>query len=133
MQPPSMPEAISSADLVKELSSNATLLVDRQVELAKLELRQDLQKGKTMVELYGSAGLCANAGFVLLLVAAAFGIGAALDGRYWAGALIVGGVLFIPAAIIGLIAYRKRVRNPFLQRTRAELAKELTWVKYLTT
>src|SRR4051794_2080120 len=75
----SMPEAMSSADLVKELTSNASLLVQRQVKLATLEAKQELQKGKTMAELLGTAGLCAYACVILLLVAAALGIGAALD------------------------------------------------------
>jgi uncharacterized membrane protein YqjE len=128
----SMPEAMSSADLVKELSSNASLLVQRQVKLAKLEAKKELQKGKTMAELFGVAGLCAYAGVILCLVAAALAIGAALDGRYWAGALIMAAVLFIPAIISGLLGYKKRITNP-LPRTRAELSKEITWAKYRTT
>src|SRR2546423_9389397 len=127
-----MPEAMSSADLVKELSSNASLLVQRQVKLAKLEAKQELEKGKTMAELFGTAALCAYGGVLLALVAAALAIGAALDGRYWAGALIVAGVLFVPAAVTGLIGYRKRLKNP-LPRSRAELSKEITWARYRTT
>ena len=132
MHEPSMPEAMSSADLVKELGSNASLLVQRQVKLAKLEAKKELQKGKTMVELFGVAGLCAYGGVILCLVAAALAIGAALDGRYWAGALIMAAVLFIPAIVSGLLGYKKRITNP-LPRTRAELSKEITWAKYRTT
>ncbi|MGZ3426800.1 MAG: phage holin family protein [Polyangia bacterium] len=128
----SMPETMTSADLVKELSANASLLLQRQVKLATLEAKQELRKGKTMVELFGVAGLCAYAGALLLLIAAALAIGAALDGRYWAGALIVAGVLFVPAAITGLLGYQKRLTNP-MQRSRAELSKEITWAKYRTT
>jgi uncharacterized membrane protein YqjE len=129
---PSMPEAMSSADLVKELTSNASLLVQRQVKLAKLEVKQELEKGKTMAVNFGVAGLTAYAGVILLCVAAALGIGAALDGRYWAGALIVAAALFIPAIITGLIGYQKRIQKP-LPRTRAELSKEISWAKYRTT
>lgn len=132
MHETSMPEAMSSADLVKELTSNASLLVQRQVKLAKLEARQEIQKGKTMVELFGVAGLCAYAGVILCFVGAALAIGAALDGRYWAGALIMAAVVFIPAIAGGLLGYKKRVTNP-LPRTRAELSKEITWAKYRTT
>lgn len=132
MHQPSMPEAMSSTDLVKELTSNASLLLQRQVKLATLEAKQELQKGKTMVELFGVAGLCAYAGVLLLLVGAALGIGAALGGRYWAGALIVAAVLFLPAAVTGLLGYKKRLTNP-MRRTRAELSKEITWAKYRTT
>jgi uncharacterized membrane protein YqjE len=129
---PSMPEAMSSADLVKELTSNASLLVQRQVKLAKMEAKHEIQKGKTMVELFGTAGLCAYAGVILGLTAAALGIGAALDGRYWAGALMVASVLFIAAIITGLIGYQKRMQRP-LAHTREELSKEITWARYRTT
>ncbi|HEY1586418.1 MAG TPA: phage holin family protein [Polyangia bacterium] len=123
---------MSSADLVKELTSNASLLVQRQIKLAKIEAKQELQKGKTMAELFGVAGVCAYAGVIMCLVAAALAIGAALDGRYWAGALIMAAVMFIPAIISGLLGYKKRVTNP-MPRTRAEVSKEITWAKYRTT
>ena len=132
MHETSLPEAMSSADLVKELTSNASLLVQRQVKLAQLEAKQEIAKGKTMVELYGVAGLCAYGGVLLCLVAAALAIGAALDGRYWAGALVVAAALFIPALVSGLVGYKKRVINP-LSHSRAELSKEISWAKYRTT
>src|SRR5262245_43915150 len=44
---PSMPEAMSSADLVKELASSASLLIQRQVKLARIEAKSELEKGKT--------------------------------------------------------------------------------------
>jgi hypothetical protein len=123
---------MSSADLVKELTSNASLLVQRQVKLAKLEAKQELQKGKTMAVNFGVAGATAYAGLIMLFAAAALGIGAALNGMYWLGALIVAGALFIPAIVTGLIGWQKRIQQP-LPRTRAELSKEITWAKYRTT
>jgi hypothetical protein len=127
-----MPEAMSSADLVKELTANAQHLEQRQIKMATVEAKEELKKGKTMASLYGVAGACAYAGLILALVAAALGIGAALDGRWWAGALIVAGGLFVIAAVTGLIGYRRRVRDP-MSRTRAELSKEIAWAKYRTT
>lgn len=132
MHEPSMPEAMSSADLVKELSSNASLLLKRQVKLATLEAKQELKQGKVTAEMVGIAGLCAYGGVLLCLVAAALAIGAALDGRYWAGALIVAAALFIPAIITGLLGYKRRPMQ-LLPRTRAELSKEISWAKYRTT
>jgi Putative Actinobacterial Holin-X, holin superfamily III len=126
----SLPEAMSSADLVKELTDNASLLLKRQIRLATYEAKQELAKGKTMASFLGVAGLCAYAGVICGLVAAALAIGAALDGRWWAGALIVAGALLVVALVTGLIGYRRRVRDP-LARTRAEVAKEISWAKSL--
>ncbi len=132
MHEPSLPEAMSSADLVKELTSNSSLLVKRQVKLVKLEAALELAKGKRMAGLLGVAGLCAYAGVILCLGAAALAIGAALGSRYWAGALIVAAGLLVPAAITGLAGYAKRPSNP-LPHTRAELSKEIRWAKHRTT
>jgi hypothetical protein len=129
---PSMPEAMSSTELVKELTANASLLVQRQVKLATLEAKRDLQRGKTMAELLGAAGLCAYAAALLCLMAAALAIGSALDGRYWAGGLVVAAVMFVPAIVVGLIGWQRRLTHP-LPRTRAELSKEITWARYRTT
>ncbi len=132
MHETSIPEAMSSADLVKELTSNASLLVQRQVKLAKLEAKEELKRGKIMAELLGTAGVFAYAGLVLLLVAAAAAVGEALGGRLWAGALIIAGCAFVVAAVAGAAGWSERVKQP-LKRTRAELSKEITWARYRTT
>jgi uncharacterized membrane protein YqjE len=128
----SLPEAMSSADLVKELSANVSLLVQRQVKLAKLELKEELKQGKSTAGLITFAGLAAYAGVIVLLVAAAIGLGEALGGRFWAGALIIGGFMLMVAAVPGLLGYKRLPKTP-LARTRAELTKEFTWAKYRTT
>jgi hypothetical protein len=128
---PSMPEAMSSTDLVKELTANASLLLQRQAKLARLEAKDELRRGKSTAGLLGSAGLAAYAGALLLLVAGALGLGEALGGRYWAGALIVAGVALVAAMVPALIGYRKLPRQP-LSRTRAELSKEISWAKSRT-
>lgn len=132
MHEPSMPEAMSSADLVKELSSNAALLVQRQVKLAKLEAKKELVKGKSMAELLGAAGLCAYAGAILVLVAGAMALGTLFGGNEWLGAIIVAVALFVPAIVTGLLGWARRPKDP-LPRSRAELSKEITWAKYRTT
>jgi hypothetical protein len=123
---------MSSADLVKELSSNVTLLVQRQVKLATLELKEELKQGKSTASLLTVAGLLAYAGVVVLLMAAALGLGTALGGRDWLGALLVGGALLLAAALPGLVGYKRLPRTP-LARTRAELTKEITWVNKVRT
>jgi hypothetical protein len=130
---PSLPEAMTSADLVKELTSNASLLLQRQIKMAKLEAEQELHKRKTLYELMGIAGLLAFGGTIMLLLAAACGIGTLLGGRTWAGAVIIGAALLVAALVPGLLGWRKRIRTPLLERTRKELTKEIAWAKYRTT
>ena len=132
MHQSSLPEAMTSADLVKELTANTSLLLQRQLKMAKLELEQELHKRKSVLELLGVAGLLAYSGMMMLLMAAACAIGAAL-GRYWAGALIMAGLLLGGALVPALIGWHKRVRTPLLARTRKELTKEISWARYRTT
>jgi hypothetical protein len=123
---------MSSADLVKELSANVSLLLQRQVKLAQLELKGELRQGRSTAELITFSALAAYASVVLLLVAAALALGDVLGGRMWAGALIVAGALVVIAAGPGLIGYKRLPKRP-LPRTRAELSKEISWAKCRTT
>lgn len=122
------PESMSTRDLVDELADNAALLVKRQVELARLEMRAQARRGKTMAELFGAAGLLAAIGLTLWFVAAALAVAAALDHRYWLGALLCGGTLLIVALILAPIGWAKRVSAPFA-RSRRELGKEIRWAR----
>jgi uncharacterized membrane protein YqjE len=128
------PEAMGTADLVKELASDSSLLVERQLALAKMEVKNDLKKRVTTVETLGVSGVMAYAGLMMLLVAAAAAIGSATGHGLWAGALIVAALLMLPAAIVGLRGYRKlKSAGDLLQRTRGEIDKEIAWTKTLKT
>jgi hypothetical protein len=123
---------MSSADLVKELTSNASLLLRRQIKLATLEARRDLTRRLTVAELLGSGSLLGLFGTIFLLVAALLAIGAALNGRYWAGALIVAAPLVLAAIVLGALGWSRRAAAP-LSRTRQELHKEVSWAKHRTS
>jgi hypothetical protein len=127
----SMPETMSSRDLMKEIMSNASLMVKRQIRLAKLEAEQQLRREKTMAEMVGVGGALAMAGAIVMLVAVALAIGEAL-GHLWLGAVIVGGVLLAVALAIGLVGWSRRVKEP-LPRSRRELDKEVTWARHQLT
>ena len=128
----STPESMSSRDIVKELVDDASLLMKRQVVLARIEAMHQLKKEKTVAEVLGTAGAVGYAGVVMLLVCAALAIGQALNGMYWLGALIVGGGLLFVATVMGAIGWSRRVREP-LPRSRREAEKELTWAKHQLT
>ena len=122
----SHPSALSTGDILRELASNGSLLIQRQVKLAELEARRNAVQEKKSAELFGVAGAIAYGGVILLLVAAALGIGAALGDRFWAGALIIGGALLLIGGILAPIGWKLHVKRP-LRRTREELDKELSW------
>jgi uncharacterized membrane protein YqjE len=124
----SNPEGMSSKELIQELASDAQLLVKRQVELAKLEARQQIRKELRTAELLSVGGALAYAGLILLLVSIAVAIGQAMN-ALWAGPLIVGAALLVLAVIAALIGWTKRVREP-LPLTTGEVKKEIEWAKH---
>ncbi len=126
-------QAMSTTELFKELAADSSLLVKRQLRLAGLEVRSDVQGGVASVELFGASGLFAYAGLLMLLIAGALALGAALGHTLVVGALAVAALLLLPAAPAGLVGYRRVKRMTPLARSRAELAKELEWTKTLGT
>jgi hypothetical protein len=116
-------------ELMRELSSNSKLLIQRQVKLAQIEAKQNSRREKTIAEYLGLAGAIGYAGLIVLLVAAALAVGVGLGDRSWLGALIIGGALVLLAGILGPTAWAKREREP-LSRTRREINEELTWAKH---
>lgn len=90
----------STADLLKDLSSELTTLIHQEVALAKTELAE---KGK---KVGAGAGMFGGAAVVGLLAAGAF-VTAAIAGiatvlSVWVAALIVGGALLALAGMLAL-------------------------------
>lgn len=87
--------------LVVDATDDIKKIVRGEVALAKAELTtgaKGIGKGAGML---GAAGFVALLGLIYLLHAAAWGIGEVLP--LWAGYLIVAAVLFVLAAILGLL------------------------------
>jgi uncharacterized membrane protein YqjE len=90
----------SLGDLFGQLSSDAQLLVRKEVELAKAELRE---AGSTLARDGAKIGVAVALALLGAFAATAFaivGLGALID-NYWASALIVTIVLFAVAAFLG--------------------------------
>jgi len=101
------------ADLIKDIRGDVQLLVNDQVELAKAELTPVAKNAGIGGGMFGAAGYFGINAATLLYIAAALGL-AALGLPYWAGFLIVAGVLLLIAAILALIGYTriKKIKAP---------------------
>jgi uncharacterized membrane protein YqjE len=117
-------------DLVRSLADDSKRLAADEVRLAKLELHDSVKMGTAgavRLALAAAFAIVAAVALTLLLIAV---VAAALDDKYWAGALIVGAV----EAGIGLLALRrgmKAVRSPAyaLRASREQLKDTATWVR----
>jgi hypothetical protein len=117
---------LSNRALIGEITGKASLLARKEIELAKAELRADLNAQLGMVKAFGVAAIAALLGLNLLLVAGVLALGLKIES--WLAALLVGGALLVTAAVVGYIGWKRMVTNP-LALTRQTLKEDVRWVK----
>jgi hypothetical protein len=95
------------ADAVTQVSERASLLVREEIELAKAEMSVKARKLATGAVVGIVAGVFFVTALFFLLESAAWALYKIVGGtNYWAGFLIVAGVLFLLGALAGGLAYR---------------------------
>ncbi|WP_375426236.1 phage holin family protein [uncultured Friedmanniella sp.] len=107
-------------DIVKSITDDVKLLVRDEIQLAKAELVPAAKNAGIGAGMFGAAGYFGICALSVLYFAAAFGL-VALGLSYWLSFLIVGVVLLVVAAVLGLIGLTlvKKVKGP--QRTIASV------------
>lgn len=122
-------DAASIGDLFRQMTSDASLLVQQEVHLAKAEVKESISHIRTMAVWFALAAALAIPGLLALTAFLVIGLGAVL-GSYWASALIIGAILMIAAAVLSRRALSiVRDGKIGLPRTKASLAEDATWGK----
>jgi hypothetical protein len=104
--PPS-PEERSLADLVVDVSENASTLVREEIELAKAEISQKVSKILQGSAIGIAAGTFAFLALILILHGIAWLLGEEVfSGNIWAGYFVTAGIFLLIAALAGFIAFR---------------------------
>ncbi|MBC6456322.1 phage holin family protein [Actinomadura sp. HBU206391] len=124
VRPDDQIEDKSLGELVALASSNVSRLIRSEMELAKLELKDDAKKAALGSMLFTIAGVIGGIVVILLSIAAAYGLVAA-GIWHWAAFLIVAGFYVVLAAVLIGIGYLRMRKITGIQRTRRTL-KELT-------
>ncbi|MEZ4732806.1 MAG: phage holin family protein [Caldilineaceae bacterium] len=88
----------SIGTLFTDLTEDMAKLVRQEIELARVETMQKVNRGMRSVIMMAAGGFVAYAGFILLLIAV--GIGLASIMPLWLSMLIVGVVVLIVGAIL---------------------------------
>ncbi|MFL6238807.1 MAG: phage holin family protein [Actinomycetes bacterium] len=119
----------SLGELVATMSRDLSVLVHREVELAKAEITADIKRAGVGAGLLGGAGFLGYFGALFISVAAAFGIhglGLALGWSF----LIVAGAYFALAGVFALGGLKsvRKVGPP--RRTIATVKDDLAWVRH---
>lgn len=90
--------------MLSSLLNDVTTLVRQEIALGKAEMQQNIKKAGAAIGSMVVAGAVLNAGFLVLLAAAVFGLSHVLDP--WLSALIVGAIVVIIGA-----SMLKKARN----------------------
>src|SRR5512132_3936963 len=93
---------LSTIELVRQIVQTGSLLVQKEVELARAELKADLQAHVLMAKRLAIAALLALLGINLLLVAVVFALARVMPG--WLAALALGVLVLAVGGAIGLKA-----------------------------
>jgi hypothetical protein len=123
----------STADLVKELSQQASTLVRQELQLAKTEMAE---KGKQAGLGVAALAAAAVAGLLALGALTAFLV-LALDGALpnWAAALCVAVLWALVAGGLGLLGRRElgEVGTPVPEKTVETVKEDIEWLKHPTS
>jgi len=122
------PHTLPTPELISYIAGRAAYLVDRQVELAKAEIRENIRAELGMAVWLGVAATCAVVGVSLLCVSLVLGLGAAGIVSAWLASVLFGGVLLFTSILAALVGWGKRVTSP-LAATRHALQETLEWAK----
>ncbi|KQQ61732.1 hypothetical protein ASF66_08365 [Pseudomonas sp. Leaf129] len=88
----------SIGGLLRQLTREVPELFTKELALAKAEMQQSLTTLKTGIAAVAGGAIVLLAGFIILLMAAVYGLGTVM--QLWLAALIVGGITVIAGFIM---------------------------------
>ena len=118
----------SLGELVAIATGSVSRLVKSEIELAKLELKDDAKKAALGGTLFAVAGLIGGIVVILLSIAAAFGLITAGIWN-WAAFLIVAGAYVVLAAILVGIGLWRMKKMSGASRTRKTMKDDLAMLR----
>jgi uncharacterized membrane protein YqjE len=116
----------STAELVREVASTASALVGKEVELARVELKNDFASELATLKSFGVAAVAGMLALDALLIAAVIALMPYVDGRL--AAVVIAAAFALVAVVAGIVGWRYHVRKP-LARTRKTVEEDLQWAK----
>lgn len=124
-------EDMSIGELVKFATGSVSQLVKSEIELAKLELKDDAKRAALGSTLFAVAG--AMAAVVAIPLSFAFAYGLITLGIWnWAAFLIVAGVYVLLAGIligIGLLMMKRMKKKSRVSRTRRTIKEDIAMLR----
>jgi len=119
---------LSLGALFSDLSSDLSILMRQEIELARTETTETIRKTAGSAGLLVAGGLVAYAGLIILLIAVAILLGAIMP--YWASSLLVGVVVLIIGAVMAMSGKNQLANLTIVpEKTVATLKEDARWAK----
>ena len=122
----------SLGELVATATRDLSLLVHKEVELAKTEIAAEVKRAGIGAGFLGGAGFVGLFAFTFLAVAAALGISEGADLPLWVGFVCIGGLFGAMAGLLALLGVGKFVKVKGPQRTIRTVKDDIAWAKHPT-
>jgi hypothetical protein len=122
----------SLGELVATATRDLSLLVHKEIELAKTELAAEAKRAGLGAGFLGGAGFVGLFAFLFLAVAGALGISEGADLPFWVGFLCMGALFGGLAGMLALAGAGKLVKVKGPQRTIRTVKDDLEWAKHPT-
>jgi predicted phage tail protein len=119
-------QSLSTRQLLTRLIETVSLLVTKEIELVRAEIKADLKAEIATVALLVAAGVVAVFGVTMLLVAAIFALTVWMPG--WLAALAIAALLFAVGGVLALVGWTQRVSVP-LAVTRRTVKEDVEWAR----
>ncbi len=120
----------SLQELWSEMTREASNLLHQEVELAKIETKEQLQRAAKAGTAFGAAGLTGFMALLLLSFAAAWGLDAILPTGF---AFLIVGLVYLVAAVVLLSGARKKAADVQMvpRQTVETLKEDVQWARAL--
>ena len=119
----------SLTELVGQVTTDIGSLMSTQLELAKVEIKEEVSRAGKGAGLVGGGGLAAFAALLMLSVALAFGIGDLIDSLGWA--FLIVGLLHAAIATALVLTGKQQITSvtPVAEQTIASVKEDIEWAK----
>ena len=123
----------SLGELMGRMTSDVGSLISTQIELAKVEIKEEVSRAGKGAGMVGGGGLAAWFALLLVSMGIAFGIGNAMDSVGW-GFVIVGLVYAVIAAVL-VLKGRQQISSatPIAEQTKETIKEDVEWARQQRT
>jgi hypothetical protein len=120
--------SLSNREFLSHVANTISALARKEADLAKAELRQEINSGFLMTGGFGVALIAGFVAVIMLLVTAVMALSIVLPG--WGAGLIVSGLALSVSVVAAILGWLNRVKG-VLPQTKEILKGNIRWTKSL--